>query len=63
MYVIIRRFRAMTDVDEVARRAMAGLAPALKEAPGFAGYHVFDERGGGGLHHPVREPRGRRGGP
>ncbi len=37
MYVIIRRFQTMKDVDQVAWRAMAGMAPTLKEAPGFAG--------------------------
>jgi hypothetical protein len=49
MYVIIRRFRTMKEMDEVARHAMAGLAPVLKDAPGFIGYHVFrEDRGGGG---------------
>jgi hypothetical protein len=47
MYVVIRKFRNMRSVHEAARRAKAGLAPILKQTPGFKAYYIFD--GGNGV--------------
>jgi heme-degrading monooxygenase HmoA len=40
MYAVIRKFNQMRDVREAGRRAEAGLAPLLREMPGFRGYYV-----------------------
>jgi hypothetical protein len=49
MYVVIRKFRSMRDLDEAGRRALEGLGPMLKQTPDFRAYHVFrDNQGGGG---------------
>jgi heme-degrading monooxygenase HmoA len=42
MYAVIRKFNKMRSVEEVARRAEAGLAPILRQSPGFQGYYVID---------------------
>jgi hypothetical protein len=42
MYAVIRKFNKMRSVDEVARRAEAGLAPILRQSPGFQGYYVVN---------------------
>jgi hypothetical protein len=34
MYAVIRKFNKMRSVEEVARRAEAGLVPILRQAPG-----------------------------
>jgi len=49
MFVVIRKYKKMSDIEEVARRATTGLGPMLKQAPSFRGCHVFgDGQGGGG---------------
>src|SRR5262249_27977091 len=48
MYVVIRKFRNMRSVQEAARRAKAGLAPILKQTPGFKSYYIFDAGNGVG---------------
>ena len=48
MYVVIRKFRSMRNVDEAARRVVDGLGPMLKQTPGFRAYYVFDDGAGGG---------------
>ena len=40
MYAVIRKLH-MRSVDEAGRRAADGLAPILKQSPGFAGYDVI----------------------
>ncbi|HEX2510089.1 MAG TPA: hypothetical protein VHK66_06165 [Microvirga sp.] len=45
MYAVIRKFNRMRNVEEAGRRAEAGLAPLLRQAPGFRGYYVVN--GGG----------------
>jgi heme-degrading monooxygenase HmoA len=42
MYAVIRKFNKMRSVEEVARRAEAGLAPILRQSPGFRGYYVVN---------------------
>ena len=42
MYAVVRKFNKMRSVDEVARRAEAGLAPILRQSPGFQGYYVVN---------------------
>ena len=42
MYAVIRKFNKMRSVEEVARRAEAGLVPILRQAPGFQGYYVVN---------------------
>jgi heme-degrading monooxygenase HmoA len=42
MYAVIRKFNKMRSVEEAARRAEAGLAPILRQSPGFQGYYVVN---------------------
>ncbi len=42
MYAVIRKFNKMRSVEEAARRAEAGLAPILRQSPGFQGYYVIN---------------------
>jgi hypothetical protein len=42
MYVVIRKFRNIRSMPEVARRAESGIGQLLRNSPGFQGYHVFD---------------------
>jgi hypothetical protein len=49
MYAVIRRFEQMRSVEEAGRRAMAGLGPMLREAPGFRGYYVIDSGNDSGM--------------
>jgi heme-degrading monooxygenase HmoA len=42
MYAVIRKFTKMRSVEEAARRAEAGLAPILRQSPGFQGYYVVN---------------------
>ena len=42
MYAVIRKFNKMRSVEEVARRAEAGLAPILRQSLGFRGYYVIN---------------------
>jgi heme-degrading monooxygenase HmoA len=42
MYAVIRKFNNMRSVEEAARRAEAGLAPILRQSPGFQGYYVVN---------------------
>lgn len=46
MYLVIRKFKHMRSVSVAARRAESGIGQMLKQAPGFAGYYVFDAGGG-----------------
>jgi hypothetical protein len=48
MYVVIRKFPNMQNVQEAARRAETGLGPVLKQQPGFKGYYIVQLEGGGG---------------
>ncbi len=45
-YVVVRRYRLGGPPGEGRRRVAEGLAPVLRRAPGFAGYHVFDAADG-----------------
>ncbi|MBM6584440.1 hypothetical protein ILT44_30075 [Microvirga sp. BT689] len=40
MYAVIRKFNKMRSIDEAARRAESGLAPILRQSPGFQGYYI-----------------------
>ncbi len=42
MYAVIRKFNKMRSIEEVARRAEAGLGPILRQSPGFRGYYVIN---------------------
>ena len=57
MYVVIRKFNKMRELDEVARRAEAGVGPLLREAPGFKAYYVCDGGHGVGFSVTVFESR------
>src|SRR5438445_8835695 len=57
MYVITRRFKSLSSVEEAAKRAEAGLAPLMLEATGFKGYHIVDAGGGVGLSVTMFETR------
>ena len=48
MYMVIRKFKNMRNLEEAGRRALDGLGPILKQTPGFRGYYVFDYGEGGG---------------
>jgi hypothetical protein len=41
MFVVIRRYAAGAQADEVARRVGEGLVPLLREQPGFRAYYAF----------------------
>ena len=49
MYAVIRHFATMRSTEEAGRRAVSGLGPLLRDAPGFRGYYVVDSGGGSGL--------------
>ncbi|WP_347268610.1 hypothetical protein [Paracoccus sp. (in: a-proteobacteria)] len=51
MYVVIRSFPQMQSIEEAGRRAVEGLAPLLKQQPGFRAYYVvrFADGGGGSI--------------
>jgi hypothetical protein len=57
MFVMTRRYARMSSVEEAARRAEAGLAPILKQRPGFRGYYIVDGGQGVGLSISVFEDR------
>jgi heme-degrading monooxygenase HmoA len=42
MYASIRRYRVVGSVQELAQKAEAGMAPILKQNPGFIAYYVVD---------------------
>jgi heme-degrading monooxygenase HmoA len=42
MYAVIRKFNRMRSVEEAGRRAETGLAPMLRQSPGFRGYYVIN---------------------
>jgi hypothetical protein len=48
MYAVIRKISNMQNMSEAARRAESGLAPILKQQPGFRAYHVLDFGNGAG---------------
>jgi hypothetical protein len=48
MYVVIRKFRNVRSIGEVARRAESGIGHMLKTSPGFRAYYVFDAGDGVG---------------
>ena len=48
MYAVIRGFPQMQNVEEAGRLAETGLAPILKQQPGFRAYYVMRLEGGGG---------------
>jgi hypothetical protein len=48
MYAVIRSFPQMQNVEEAGRLAETGLAPILKQQPGFRAYYVIRLEGGGG---------------
>jgi hypothetical protein len=48
MYAVIRKFSNMRNVEEAGRRAEAGLAPILRQSPGFRGYYVVNAGNNGG---------------
>ena len=41
MFVVIRRYAAGAQADEVARRVGEGLVPILRDLPGFRAYYAF----------------------
>jgi hypothetical protein len=41
VFVVIRRYAAGAQADEVARRVGEGLVPVLKQQPGFRAYYAF----------------------
>ena len=57
MYVVIRKFNKMRELDEVARRAEAGVGPLLREAPGFKAYYICDGGHGVGFSVTIFESR------
>ena len=57
MFVITRRYKSICSVAEAAKRAEAGLAPMLRAASGFKGYHIIDAGGGIGLSVTMFETR------
>jgi hypothetical protein len=48
MYAVIRSFPQMQNVEEAGRLAETGLAPILRQQPGFRAYYVIRLEGGGG---------------
>jgi hypothetical protein len=48
MYAVIRSFPQMQNVEEAGRLAVTGLAPILKQQPGFSAYYLIRLEGGGG---------------
>ncbi|MCB2010250.1 MAG: hypothetical protein KDF64_06570 [Geminicoccaceae bacterium] len=40
MFVSVRRYHNVSNIDELRALAEDGLVPVLKENPGFRGYHV-----------------------
>ena len=48
MYAVIRSFPQMQNVEEAGRLAATGLAPILKQQPGFSAYYLIRLEGGGG---------------
>ena len=44
MYAVIRSFPQMQNVEEAGRLAETGLAPILKQQPGFRAYYSFNSR-------------------
>ena len=48
MYAVIRSFPQMQNVEEAGRLAETGLAPILKQQPGFRAYYIIRLEGGGG---------------
>jgi hypothetical protein len=48
MYAVIRSFPQMQNVEEAGRLAETGLAPILKQQPGFRAYYIVRHEGGGG---------------
>ena len=42
MHTVIRRYEGAADSAEVARKAIEGFGPMLKDRPGFQGYYVVD---------------------
>ena len=57
MYAVIRHFEKMRSADEAGRRAVAGLGPMFRDAPGFRGYYVVDSGGGSGMSITLFETR------
>jgi len=51
MYAVIRSFPQMQNVEEAGRLAETGLAPILKQQPGFRAYYVIrlTDDGGGSI--------------
>ena len=48
MYAVIRSFPQMQNIEEAARLVEKGLAPILKQQPGFRAYYAIRLEGGGG---------------
>ena len=48
MFAVIRSFPTMQNVEEAGRLAATGLAPILKQQPGFSAYCLIRLEGGGG---------------
>jgi hypothetical protein len=42
MFISIRKYKAVSSVDEMTRRVEQGFVPLLKDIPGFLGYHFLD---------------------
>jgi hypothetical protein len=57
MYIVVRKFNKMRDMDEVARRAEAGVVPILRQAPGFKAYYICDGGFGVGFSVSIFESR------
>ncbi len=42
MYVSVRRYQNVSNVDEIVRRVEQGFVPLLRKTPGFIAYYAID---------------------
>jgi hypothetical protein len=57
MFVVSRHFTGLRSIHEFGRRAEQGLAPILRQNPGFRGYYLMDCGDGAGFSISVFESR------
>lgn len=53
MYAVIRSFQQMQNVEETGRLGETGLAPILKQQPGFRAYYIVTRGRWRWLHQPL----------
>ena len=57
MYMSIRQYEGLEQMDEIARRVEDGFVPTISEVPGFVAYYLVDAGDGSGATITVFENR------